>query len=38
MKKKKEQKRNKYRITFIEVEFNNINNNNGIIFYSFINY
>ena len=33
MKKKKEQKRNKYRIIFIKVEFNNINNNNGIIFY-----
>ena len=38
MKKKKGQKRNKYRIIFIKVEFNNINNNNGIIFYSFINY
>ena len=38
MKKKKGQKRNKYRIIFIKVEFNNINNNNGINFYSFINY
>ena len=39
MKKKKEQKRNKYRIIFIKVEFNNINNNNnGINFYSFIIY
>ena len=33
MKKKKGQKRNKYKIIFIKLE---INNNNEIIFYSFI--